>query len=79
MAKAELLAPAGSMASLDAALRYGADAVYIGGTMLQLRAKSAGFTLDKIAEAAEGLSVPHFAPITGKITYVDNQKIVIHV
>lgn len=52
MAKAELLAPAGSMASLDAALRYGADAVYIGGTMLQLRAKSAGFTLDKIAEAA---------------------------
>ncbi|MBR3270679.1 MAG: U32 family peptidase, partial [Clostridia bacterium] len=40
------------MASLDAALRYGADAVYIGGTMLQLRAKSAGFTLDKIAEAA---------------------------
>ena len=34
---------------------------------------------DKIAEAAEGLSVPHFAPITGKITYVDNQKIVIHV
>ncbi len=34
---------------------------------------------DKIAEAAEGLSVPHFAPITGKVTYVDNQKIVIHV
>ena len=52
MAKAELLAPAGSMAALDAALRYGADAVYIGGTMLQLRAKSAGFSLDEIAEAA---------------------------
>ena len=34
---------------------------------------------DKIAEAAEGLSVPHFAPITGKVTYVDAQKIVIHV
>ena len=34
---------------------------------------------DKIAEAAEGLSVPHFAPITGKVTYVDNFKIVIHV
>ncbi len=34
---------------------------------------------DKIAEAAEGLSVPHFAPITGKVTYVDAKKIVIHV
>ena len=31
-----------------------------------------------IAEASEGLSVPHFAPITGRVTYVDNQTIVIH-
>ena len=30
-----------------------------------------------IAEASEGLSVPHFAPITGRVTYVDNQTIVI--
>ena len=30
-----------------------------------------------IAQAAEGLSVPHFAPITGRITYVDGTKIVI--
>ena len=32
-----------------------------------------------IAEAAEGLSIPHFAPITGRVTYVDGTKIVIHV
>ena len=31
-----------------------------------------------IANAAEGLSVPHFAPITGRVTYVDAKTIVIH-
>ncbi len=53
MQKPELLAPVGSMAALDAALRYGADAVYLGGDLLQLRAKSAGFSLDALAEAAK--------------------------
>ena len=53
MTKPELLAPVGSPESLDAALRFGADAVYLGGSMLQLRAKSAGFSPDRIAEAAE--------------------------
>lgn len=52
MNRPELLAPAGSMAALDAALRFGADAVYLGGELLQLRAKSAGFSLAEIAEAA---------------------------
>ena len=51
--KTELLAPAGSMEALDAALRFGADAVYLGGPLLQLRAKSAGFTFDGIADAAK--------------------------
>ena len=32
---------------------------------------------DMIAKAAEGLSVPNFAPITGRITYVDDKTIVI--
>ena len=50
---AELLAPAGSLAALSAALRFGADAVYLGGPFLQLRAKSAGFSFDDIAHAAE--------------------------
>lgn len=43
MKKPELLAPVGSEESLYAALRFGADAIYLGGSMLQLRAKSAGF------------------------------------
>lgn len=49
----ELLAPAGSMEALKAALRFGADAVYLGGPLLQLRAKSAGFSFDTISEAAK--------------------------
>ena len=32
---------------------------------------------DMIAKAAEGLSVPNFAPITGRVTYVDDKTIVI--
>ncbi len=48
----ELLAPVGSMEALHAALRFGADAVYLGGPLLQLRAKSAEFTFDGIADAA---------------------------
>lgn len=52
MAKAELLAPAGDWASLQAAARFGADAVYIGGPQLQLRAASAGFAAADIGKAA---------------------------
>ena len=52
MTKAELLAPAGSMESLLAALRYGADAVYIGGPSMQLRAGQTAFSKDGIREAA---------------------------
>ena len=49
----ELLAPAGSMEALRAALRFGADAVYLGGPLLQLRARSAGFSFDDITDAAK--------------------------
>ena len=48
----ELLSPAGSMEALRAALRFGADAVYVGGPKLQLRAGSAGFSMDALAAAA---------------------------
>lgn len=52
MKNVELLSPAGSIVSVKSALRFGADAVYVGGTMLQLRAKSAAFSLDQISIAA---------------------------
>lgn len=47
----ELLAPSGNMAQLDANLLYGADAVYLGGTGLNLRASSAGFSEEALAVA----------------------------
>jgi len=49
----ELLAPAGSFESALSALHFGANAVYCGGPMLQLRAGQTSFTLDKIAETAK--------------------------
>ncbi|MGL4722233.1 MAG: peptidase U32 family protein [Desulfovibrionaceae bacterium] len=44
----ELLAPAGSMEKLEIALLYGADAVYLGGTGLNLRAGTGGFTWEDL-------------------------------
>lgn len=49
----ELLAPAGDMECLEAALRFGADAIYIGGELLQLRAQKAAFDRDGIRKAAD--------------------------
>lgn len=47
----ELLAPAGGMAQLKAAVENGADAVYIGGTRFNARMKAGNFTDDEIREA----------------------------
>ena len=49
----EILAPAGSMESLIAALRAGADAVYIGGKKYSARNSAANFSVSEITEAAE--------------------------
>ncbi|MCQ2437694.1 MAG: U32 family peptidase [Clostridia bacterium] len=51
--KLELLAPAGDLECLQTALRYGADAVYVGGPMLQLRANHVGFTMETLADAVK--------------------------
>lgn len=47
----ELLAPAGDMEKLETAIRYGADAVYLGGSDLNLRAGAAGFSLEELPKA----------------------------
>ncbi len=47
----ELLAPAGDMSRLDAVLRYGAHAVYLGGESMNLRAGTTGFSLDLLGQA----------------------------
>lgn len=51
MKKPELLAPAGDMESLETALRFGADAVYIGGRDYSMRAGPENFTMEQIADA----------------------------
>lgn len=49
----ELLAPAGGMEQLKAALRFGADAVYGGMKQYGLRAFAGNFDEQALAEAAE--------------------------
>lgn len=56
MGKTELLIPAGSLEVLKTAVRYGADAVYIGGEAFGLRAKAHNFTLE---EMQEGIAFAH--------------------
>ena len=60
----ELLAPAGNFEKLQAALIYGADAVYIGGKNFSLRAYGDNFTEDEILKAVE------FTHKLGKKIYV---------
>ena len=48
MNKVELLAPAGNLERLKIALLYGADAVYVGGSLLNLRANAINFTDEEL-------------------------------
>ena len=50
---AELLLPVGEPALLSTAIRYGADAVYIGGASYSLRAKAPNFSDEELAQAIE--------------------------
>lgn len=49
--KPELLAPAGNLEKLKVAIRYGADAVFVGGKEFSLRSSASNFTLEDIKEA----------------------------
>lgn len=51
--KPELLAPAGNLEKLKVAIRYGADAVFVGGKEFSLRSGASNFTLDDIREGVE--------------------------
>lgn len=69
--KPELLAPAGDLERLKIALLYGADAVYIGGPSLGLRANAINFTFEEIKEGCV------FAHSLNKKVYV-TVNIVLH-
>ena len=60
----ELLAPAGNFEKLQAALIYGADAVYVGGKNFSLRAYGDNFSEDEILKAVD------FTHKRGKKIYV---------
>ena len=47
----EVLAPAGDMERFLAALRYGADAIYLGGKQHNMRASTRSFTVEELAQA----------------------------
>lgn len=49
----ELLAPAGSFSKLKTAVRFGADAVYVGGKSFSLRSFADNFTDEELAEAVK--------------------------
>lgn len=53
MNKPELLAPAGNIEKLKTAIEFGADAVYLGGSKLNLRAFADNFSLDELKEGIE--------------------------
>lgn len=53
MDKLEILAPAGSMEALIAAVRAGADAVYVGSTQFGARASAKNFDLSQLKEAVD--------------------------
>lgn len=53
MKKPELLIPASSLEVLKTAVTFGADAVYIGGEVFSLRAKSKNFSMEDMKEGVE--------------------------
>ncbi len=84
MGKIELLAPAGDMNKLKAAVEYGADAIYLGGESFGLRKASKNFTMEDIKKASKYLHernkklhvtvniIPHNEDIVGIEDYVEN-------
>ena len=62
--KVEVLAPAGNLEKLKTAIDFGADAVYLGGSKLNLRAFADNFTNEQIKEGVE------YAHERGKKVYV---------
>ncbi len=51
--KIELLAPAGDLERAKTAIRFGADAVYLGGKRFSLRSRASNFEIEDIAEACK--------------------------
>lgn len=59
MSNLELLAPAGDLERLRTAIRFGADAIYVGGPKLQLRSGVVGFTMETLETAIAEAHAAH--------------------
>ena len=64
MKKIELLSPAGDLERLKVTLLYGADAVYLGGKLYNLRANATNFSLEDLKEGCQ------FAHKLGKTVFL---------
>ena len=53
MKRPEILSPAGNFEKMRAAIRYGADAVYLAGQIFGMRAAADNFSIEEMAEAVE--------------------------
>lgn len=61
----ELLAPAGGFSQLEAAIKFGADAVYLAADKFGMRARATNFALDDIPRAVE---IAHAAGVAVHVT-----------
>lgn len=78
MKRPELLAPAGDLERLKIAILYGADAVYIGGPILGLRANAINFTLEEIKEGVV-FAHEHNAKVYVTVNIILHNKEIKHV
>ena len=64
----EVLAPAGTLEKLKVAIRYGADAVYIGGQAYGLRSRAGNFTFEEMEEGVQLLNTIQDVYLDSSIT-----------
>ena len=69
----ELLAPAGDLARAKTAIRFGADAVYLGGQHYSLRSRASNFTMDDIREAC-AFARDHHASIHVTVNEIPHEE-----
>lgn len=86
MKKIELLAPAGDLKRLKTAIRYGANAVYIGGKKFSLRSRASNFEMADIKEGCDFAKqygahihvtinmIPHQDDLDGLVDYLKGLK-----
>ncbi len=72
----EVLAPAGTLEKLKVAIKYGADAVYIGGQAYGLRSRAGNFSFEEMAEGV-AFAKAHHAKVyvaANMVTHEGNEK-----